>query len=155
MKMTITRPTEVNVAVIRVNAYVRYPEDAYTLLPNSDPNVDSSWQREDDDAPTMPCLNVETHLWSPDIDVDRGVVLNWTKGVTAKIHYKVCDEFACTVHDDSMNELLEYEGYVPGFMAIDDSGYGDYIYMTIDADGKILNWRFTKDDYNGLIDEDY
>jgi hypothetical protein len=86
MKMTITRPTEVNVAVIRVNAYVRYPEDAYTLLPNSDPNVDSSWQREDDDAPTMPCLNVETHLWSPDIDVDRGVVLNWTKGVTAKIH---------------------------------------------------------------------
>jgi hypothetical protein len=54
-----------------------------------------------------------------------------------------------------MNELLEYEGYVPGFMAIDDSGYGDYIYMTIDADGKILNWRFTKDDYNGLIDEDY
>jgi hypothetical protein len=37
-------------------------------------------------------------------------------------------------------------------LAINDRGYGDYIIMTIDENGKIKNWKPEFDEF--LIDED-
>lgn len=55
--------------------------------------------------------------------------------MTARTFYKVCDGFE-----------YEYRGfgygpdYVPDFMALDDRGFGDYVYLTISGDGSIRNW---------------
>lgn len=62
--------------------------------------------------------------------------------VVAKVlslHLKVCDEFTATLKDDRGETLLDYEGYVPGFMP--GEHFGDYVQLDIDIDtGKILNW---------------
>lgn len=118
---------------VKVDAVVRYPEDAVV-----------NGQYEDNDKPTMPFLSKrkseygsgEEWVWSIVIDAENGVVLGWPTGTIARIFYKVCDE--CRVELD--NGIVRDE-YVPDFLAIDDSGYGDYVYLTIDGDGKIQNWK--------------
>lgn len=70
------------------------------------------------------------------------MIRNWTKGFKADVSYKVCDEFQCELLDNDGNKVLEYEGYVPKFMDIDEDGWGDYIYLTIDENGHIRDWKF-------------
>jgi len=41
--------------------------------------------------------------------------------------------------------------YVPEIMCPKENGYGDYIIMIVDENGKIENWKQTLD---GFIDED-
>lgn len=120
---------EVN--VIRIDAEPRYPEDAYI-----------NGVREDNDNPKMPFLvkdeeSQDGWRWKIDIDIKTGEILGWPKEVSAKIHYKVVDCFKMKYGKK------EYDGYVPDFMAIYDSGYGDYIKIFIE-DGKIKDWNEIK-----------
>ena len=92
--------------------------------------------------------------WTPTIDLENGVIINWPKGVKVHVFYKVCDDFECTVYDEYDNEVLHYEGYVPDFMAIEEEGYGDYIDMIIDENGCIKDWDITSSDIQPLM-EDY
>lgn len=79
--------------------------------------------------------------WKPIIDIDNGRIINWADGITASIHYKVCDEFSCDLIDDGNNVIYSYEGYVPRCMCPKENGYGDYIIMDIDSNGVIQKWR--------------
>ena len=45
----------------------------------------------------------------------------------------------------------EEDGYVPKTLSPKENGYGDYIIMDIDSEGKINNWKFDIDDF---IDND-
>lgn len=118
--------------IIKVCADVRYTEDADIKDPQSG-------VYESDECGDMPCLSGT--VWTPEIDVDRGVILNWKQGVEAKTHYKVCDCFAAKAFDgDVLIAEVENE-YVPDFMCPDDEGFGDYLDMTIHADGTIENWK--------------
>lgn len=119
------KPTEINVC-----ANVRRFDDG---------QVNGEW--DDNDNPKMPCVAFDD--WIPRIDVLTGQILNWEKGVTAKIHYKVCDECRITIMAGE-NVLYDYEDYVPDFLCPDEEGYGDYIIMSIDADGYINNWNWDK-----------
>lgn len=137
MKVTINRPTEVNVVMMLVNAVVRHPEDAYTRITGT-----SQWVEENPNEPSMPYLYKDGNMyyWRPVIDLDNGQILNWPKDKEAKLCYKVVDEFNCILHDSNGNCVSEYDDYVPRCMQLDEEGYGDYIYITIDSEGYIKNW---------------
>jgi hypothetical protein len=137
MKVTINRPVEVDVIMMLVNAVVRHPENAYTRAAGT-----SQWIEENPDEPSMPYLykDGDKYYWRPVIDLDKGQILNWPKDKEAKLCYKVVDEFYCVLNDSNGNSVSEYNDYVPRCMQLDEEGYGDYIYITIDSEGYIKNW---------------
>ena len=114
---------------VHVIAGVRYPEDATV-----------NGEREDEDAPTMPFLQKDAKgdwNWDFQIEIETGRVVGWPQGMTANTWYKVCDE--CKVKYGK----IDYYEYVPDWLAIDDEGYGDYVYLTIDENGIIKGWNKT------------
>jgi len=107
---------------------VRYWEDA-----------DVNGVREKDEDPTIPC-RIDGN-WCPIIDIESGVILNWEHGVTASTHFKVCDDGIYKLLDGSDALIAEIDGYVPKIMCPEGEGYGDYVIMKIDENGKIANWK--------------
>ena len=87
----------------------------------------------------MPC--VVNGRWCPVIDIETGKILNWEQGKTGNVYYKVCDDGNYKLLDENDNIVVDKNCYVPDFLAIDDSGYGDYIIMTIDENGNIQRWK--------------
>lgn len=80
--------------------------------------------------------------WEIIIDIDNGKVLNWPDNFWLKTHYKVCDDGKYVFLDENMNEVINItekydQYYVPDFLALEDSGYGDYVYLNIDNEGNI------------------
>lgn len=103
-------------------------------------------------SPLMPCatqvLKKPTNYvcsnhwrWRPEINIENGQITNWQIGTTADVHYKVCDGFACSLIGKANKVIQKFEGYVPSFMCPSDNGFGDYIIMSIDKDGFIINWN--------------
>ena len=136
MKISIIKPVEIETKFLEVRAGVRYPEDSEFIEVEYDK------------------YGHKKFYWTPTIDLENGVIINWPKGVKVHVFYKVCDDFECTVYDEYDNEVLHYEGYVPDFMAIEEEGYGDYIDMIIDENGCIKDWDITSSDIQPLM-EDY
>lgn len=148
------------VRYLRVDAGVRYYEDASV---NGEDDVDMYVNYKVEGAfPKMPCVEqikdhptdvIHTdHLrWRPIIDIKEGVITNWRKGTRAHAFYKVCDGGTYSLLDANKEVLYEVDSYVPGCLAIEDSGYGDYINMVIDENGKIKDWVCTKDDLTDLL----
>lgn len=138
MKIELTVKKEFEVETLLIDADVRYWEDA-TVNGVSD-----------EDGDLIPCR--EGDSWRPIINIDSGLITNWEKGKNASIHYKVCDDGEYWLQDINGDKLARAKGYyVPDFLAIDDSGFGDYIIMEVDSEGFINNWKF---DVNCFIDEE-
>jgi hypothetical protein len=138
MKTTVKIEKEVELKMLVVKAGVRYWEDA---------KVNGV---EDEQGDLIPCRVMD--LWCPIIDIDSGVITNWTQGVKADVHYKICDAGSYYLQDSEGNSVLSIENdYVPEIMCPKENGYGDYIIMIVDENGKIENWKQTLD---GFIDED-
>lgn len=81
--------------------------------------------------------------WHPVIELDTGKILDWPKGTTAIIHYKVCDDGEYYIGDNERRLTLKWAGdYVPDkFLCHGDNGYGDYIIFYVDENGFIKDWR--------------
>lgn len=159
MKINIIKPVEFEAKFLKVRAGVRYPEDSEFIEVENDHNV--NYISDDEENPKMPFMEVENDkyghkkfYWTPIIDLENGVIIDWPKGVKVHVFYKVCDDFRCNISDENDNEVLHYEGYVPDFMAIEEEGYGDYIDMIIDENGCIQDWNITSSDIQPLM-EDY
>ena len=159
MKINIIKPVEIEAKFLKVRAGVRYPEDSEFIEAENDRKV--NYISDDEENPKMPFMEVEydkyghkKFYWTPTIDLENGVIVNWPKGVKVHVFYKVCDDFECTVYDEYDNEVLHYEGYVPDFMSIEEEGYGDYINMIIDENGCMQKWNITSSDVQPLM-EDY
>ena len=127
MKIRVTRTVDVEVRFLQASCAVRYWEDA---------EVNGV---ADEDGSLIPCRNGEN--WEPLIDLETGVILNWTKGKAADIHYKVCDAGEYALLDADKQVVMKIDGYVPEIMAPAENGYGDYVIMSVDADGRIDDWR--------------
>lgn len=144
MKLTIKKPIDFEAKYLKVDAGVRYWNDARVN------GVEDTDCEVTEDAPTIPCaeyigeqkrvLYGADWRWRPVIDIDSGKIINWKQGVTADIHYKVCDDGVYTVTDQEGNEIVTLEGYVPEIMCPADEGYGDYIIMDVDENGIIEGW---------------
>lgn len=126
-KITINKPVEVDAVYIKAECGVRYWDDASV-----------NGKVEDEDSPTIPFAKGET--WSPLIEIDTGIIVDWPQGITASVHYKVCDDGRYTLLDADKADLITIDGYVPRIMSPKEHGYGDYVIMDIGADGKIADW---------------
>lgn len=139
MKVKIKKSVEVEVKTLVVKAQVRYWEDSEINGENDTENGDN-----------IPCKIGD--VWNPEIDIETGVILNWEKGKTADIHYKICDCCGFELKDEKGNVVhSEEDGYVPETLSPKERGYGDYIIMDVDSEGKIKDWKFDIDDF---IDND-
>lgn len=145
-----------DVKFIGLRAGVRYWEDTKI---NGVEDI-SLTEIEKDTTPRMPFAfptYIETNIapfgeyeWRITIEKESGRILYWPYGTTAIVHYKTCDDNIIYLYDKDMKIIKEYETYVPSFLSIDKSGYGDYIYLTIDECGFINNFNFTEDDVDDL-----
>jgi hypothetical protein len=119
--------------------------DAKYLVVEAEPRYweDATVDGKDDELGTkIPCR--EGEAWCPVIDVDTGQIVNWTQGITASVHYKVCDAgvYELQTSDKPRKLIVRKDGYVPRCLSPGDNGYGDYIIMNIDENGIIENWKF-------------
>lgn len=126
-KITLTQKVEKSVKYLKAECGVRYWEDAFV-----------NGEGDDDDNPRMPFAKDGT--WGILIDIDTGFILDWPAGTTADVHYKVCDAGVYTLLDADRNQVKQIDGYAPSIMSPGGNGYGDYVIMEIDGDGKIANW---------------
>lgn len=117
-----------NAKYIEVSAAVRYWEDA---------RVDGVT----DSGGDIPLRNGEN--WEPVINLETGFVKDWPLGVTAEVHYKVCDEGEYWLQDAQGQRIAKWKGYyVPNaILCPKGNGYGDYIIFNISASSQIENWR--------------
>lgn len=100
---------------------------------------------EDTNGELIPLRIKDT--WCPIIDLTTGIIENWPEGTTADVHYKVCDDGRYSLLDAEKNVVREIDGYVPKIMSPGGSGHGDYVIMTISADGKIVNWSVSLEEF--------
>lgn len=138
MKLTLKIEKEFDVKFLAVTAGIRYAEDVEV---NGEPCSKLS---------EIP-LNDGEH-WQVMIDVNAGIIEQWPQGTTASIHAKVCDDGTYSILDANKQEIKTYDGYVPYCLAVGESGYGDYIIMEIDGNGKIKNWEPSFEEFEN--DED-
>lgn len=140
MKITINKPTDFEAKFLKVDAGVRYWEDA-----------EVNGISDNENPPTIPCAEFvgdnnciligQNYRWRPLIDIENGQIVNWKQGTTANVHYKVCDDFSCELLDAGENTIISYNDYVPSVMCPADEGFGDYIIMNIDENGFIQDWN--------------
>ena len=158
MKAKIKVTKEVDVRFLQVDAGVRYWEDADV---NGKSDIDFC-ETKGTGTPAMPfavkvaeepkdCIYSDHYRWRPLIDVEEGRIVDWPKGTTAQIHYKICDDGAYTLLDADKNEIVRVNSYVPDCLGDD----GDYIILSIKEDGKIDDFRFTEDDVRQIIESDF
>jgi len=154
--MKIKRKTiiEQNIRYLRATMGVRYWVDCEY----SDDNG-KTWNKDFEDTDEeserimklTPCVVRKDIGYGPSdylelvIDLEKGKVLNWREGFCLNTSYKVCDDGEYIFFDENMDEAVnitkEYEQYyVPDFLALEDSGYGDYVYIDIDGQGNIKNF---------------
>lgn len=135
MKTTVLVKQEVEITTLEVKAGVRYWEDS-----------EFNGENDTEDGDLVPCK--VGSVWCPIIDIDNGVITNWNKGVKAEIHYKVCDNGCYYLKDNVNNVILSIEqDYVPKILCPKDNGWGDYIIMDIDENGKISDWKIDIEDF--------
>lgn len=128
MEITFQKTVTAKVTHIEVEARVRYWDDA---------EVNGT---ADDDGELIPFRRGDA--WCPFIRLEDGYVEDWPVGTEASIHYKVCDAGLYWLTDAEGNRVMKLDGYVPGdFLCHGDKGYGDYIIMTIGADGFIADYE--------------
>lgn len=133
MKAKFTVTKEFDVEYLFVEAGVRYWEDA---------TIDGI---QDEDG-NIPCRDGD--CWKPLININTGKIINWTQGVRANIHYKVCDNGTYKLLDANMELIKKIRDYVPKMLSPKEEGWGDYIIMDIDADGQIQDWVISFDEFN-------
>jgi len=158
MKVTVTVPRKIDIKYLRATMGVRYwvdcdySDDGGTTWFGDFDDTDEESERIKSIVPCVIKKDIgyrENDYWELIIDLDQGRVLNWPKGFCIKTHYKVCDDGEYIFLDENKKEVVnitdEYDQcYVPDFLAIEDNGYGDYVYINIDGDGKIEHFDVMK-----------
>lgn len=119
---------QVEVTTLHASIGVRYWEDASV-----------NGMTDDEDDPAMPLIR--DGRWELMIDLATGRIDGWPKGTTADTYYKVCDDGVYRLLAQNGDEVCKRDGYVPDMLAPKEDGYGDYVILTIGADGIIEGWR--------------
>lgn len=124
---TVTVKKKVPVRYLRADMSVRYWEDGSV---NGEP---------DNDGNLIPLR--KDNRWVIVVDLDTGKIEGWPGGVTANVHYKVCDNGLYSLLDAGRAEVTGAADYVPSMLAPGGNGYGDYVILDIGPDGQIKGWK--------------
>ena len=158
MKITRTIKTEQDIKYLKATMGVRYWVDCDYSDDNGKTwnlNFEDTDEESERIMKLTPCVVKkdigynESNYWEIIIDLDEGKVLNWKDGFCLYTSYKVCDDGEYVFLDKDMNEVVnitkEYKQYyVPDFLSIEDSGYGDYVNININGDGSIQHFDIMK-----------
>lgn len=128
IEIEVIKRERVLVKFLRVSAAVRYWEDATV-------------NGEEDTAGTLiPMRNGD--CWEPLIDLATGRIVGWPEGVTADVHYKVCDRGFYWLADEAGRNVVKWASdYIPDdLLCRGESGHGDYIILRVAGDGMIDGW---------------
>ena len=125
-----------------VEAGVRYWKDA---IIDGIEDIDDNIHGIPDENGTIPCRDGD--CWKPLININTGKIVNWTQGVKASIHYKICDNGTYKLLDANMELIKKIRDYVPKMLSPKEEGWGDYIIMDIDPDGQIRDWKIILDEF--------
>lgn len=83
--------------------------------------------------------------WNIVIDINSGKVLGWPEGFCIRTHFKICDDglYQVVAKDGTIvwDSIESGYYYVPNFLEIGDDGWGDYMYLDIDGEGNIKDWK--------------
>jgi len=126
MIVRLLETKEYEAEYLEVEAGVRYWDDA---------NVNGI----EDGERNIPCQTND--CWCPVIVLDTGLIENWTDGVEADIHYKICDAGVYRLLAQDGSVIIEKDGYVPSVLCPETNGYGDYIIMHVNKEGMIRGWK--------------
>ena len=72
-----------------------------------------------------------------EIDLLKGEIVDWPKGVKAFFHCKVCDAGLYVLLDENKRVISTRADYVPDGVSHGAESYGDYVILNIDENGKI------------------
>ena len=99
---------------------------------------------DDDDMPTdFPLLN-DSKMWTAHVDIDTGIIKGWPEGDVREMHVKVCDAGTYRLLDASGKEIAAIvNDYVPH--GVVPGSWGDYVELSIDGTGRIINWPKSPD----------
>lgn len=124
-------------AYVKAVLPTRFPQDS---------RLNGEW--DDEHNPKMPLTTKSVgdawagHTMTLVIDIESGKVQNWNEGDVAEINNKVVDMGIYSILNKDGDEITVIEGdYVPKALQIDDYPDGDYVEMTIQADGHIKKWE--------------
>ena len=142
MKAKFTVTKEFDIEYLFVEAGVRYWKDA---IIDGIEDIDDNIHGIPDENGTIPCR--DGNCWKPLININTGKIVNWTQGVKASIHYKICDNGTYKLLDANMELIKKIRDYVPKMLSPKEEGWGDYIIMDIDPDGQIRDWKIILDEF--------
>lgn len=98
------------------------------------------------DGNNIPCKFGVT--WCPVIEIDTGRIINWKKGTTASIHYKLPGALGYEVADEYEEIIVDtIVSSVPKTLSIGTNNYKNTIIMDIDENGVIANWNFKWEEF--------
>ena len=128
--------------ILQISAGVRYWEDS-KIDGVADIDYDTAKAGE---QPKMPLARKvgDEYRWCIDINAETGIIQNWPAGVTADIHYKVCDDCEIDYYDTETGTIACNNNgywYCPDFLCPTTEGFGDYIIFKIDGNGHIDHWN--------------
>ena len=108
---------------------------------------------ECDESFVPPMYDESTKLLEFWIDLREKKLKDWDEN-NGYLHVwaKVRDEGAYTLYDKDMKPLWQIQGYVPSALIPPyDMGFGDYLELTIEADGTLPEWQETPDFSDFLV----
>lgn len=117
MKITITRPSEIEVSHVLIDVPVSYGTEE---IPDNFP------------------LRVADR-WRAKIHLETGCIDGWPQGVPAELFLTVRDSGAYSLLAPDGSEIVKRESYVPNRVIPGD--YGDTIQFKVASNGMIEGWR--------------
>ena len=149
MSITLKEKLENEVRFLRIS--IPYDKrDNHTMV-SFDDGLMSEFECDESLAPPM--YDEKTKLLEFWVDLREKKLKDWDDS-NGYLHVwaKVCDEGTYTLYDTDMNPLWQIQGYVPSALIPPyDMGFGDYLELTIEADGTLPEWQETSDFSDFLV----
>ena len=108
---------------------------------------------ECDESYVPPMYDEKTKLLEFWVDLKEHKLKDWDES-NGYLHVwaKVRDEGTYTLYDNEIKPLWQIQGYVPSALIPPyDMGFGDYLELTIEADGTLPEWQETPDFSDFLV----
>ena len=130
---------------------IPYDEDEGCEMITFDDGVNTELQNKKDFVPPM--FSSDNRTLEVTIDLNEREVIDWGED-KGYIHMwaKVIDYGTYTLLDANMKPLSQIRGYVPNALIPPyERGFGDYLELTIEADGSLPQWK-PQSDFSDFVE---